>query len=124
MKDKTVIENYKSIRAIEQSQPQPLKPDEISHIKSVINDAWENRSSIIRETRSLSEIVDAIESDKSKSRERKDLELRIAKIADRIRDHLEPNSEPLHLESEKPQADIDNVIPFRKQKQIARERLN
>jgi hypothetical protein len=124
MNDKRIIEQFKSVRAVELSQPQPLKPDDLSYIQNMIQNAWQNRSSIIRETRSLAEIVDAIENDKSKSRERKDFELRIAKIADRIRDHLEPKSEPLHLESEKPQVDIDNVIPFRKQKQIARERLN
>jgi hypothetical protein len=91
MNDKRIIEQFKSVRAVELSQPQPLKPDEISHIKSVINDAWQNRSSIIRETRSLSEIVSDIQNDKNKSQARKDFEIRIAKMADRMT-HKKPLS--------------------------------
>jgi hypothetical protein len=112
MNDKKVIENYRSIRDVERLQPQPLRTEDLSYIQNMIQNAWENRSSIIRETRSLSEIVDAIESDKSKSRERKDLELRIAKIADRIRDHLEPKSEPLHLECESTNVTVSDELPL------------
>jgi|SRR5215213_568633 len=124
MNDKRIIEQFKSVRAVELSQPQPLKPEEISHIKSVINDAWQNTSSIIRETRSLSEIIDSIESDKSKSRERKDLELRIAKIADRIRDHLEPKPEPLHLECESKHVTVSDELPLHERIRFLRKQKN
>jgi hypothetical protein len=120
MNDKKVVENYKSIRALEQSLPQPLRPEDIDFIKSVINDAWQNRSSIIRETRSLSEIVSDIQNDKNKSRTRKDFEIRIAKMADRM-----THKKPLSVSNDATQPEqVSEPLPLHERIKFLRERLN
>jgi hypothetical protein len=85
MNDKRIIENYKTVRTVEQSQPQPLKPEDLAYIKRTIEDRLaQAKANPKPETRSLAEIVSDIENDPSKSPDRKELELRIAKMADRM----------------------------------------
>jgi hypothetical protein len=40
MNDKKVIESYKTVRAVEQAQPQSLKPEDVVYIQNMIDDAW------------------------------------------------------------------------------------
>jgi hypothetical protein len=88
MNDKKVIEIYKSVRNVERAQPQPLKPEDLAYIKRTIEDGLAQAiANPNPETRSLAEIIDSIESDKSKSPERKEFELRIARdCSDRRQD--------------------------------------
>src|SRR5689334_11180207 len=98
MNDKKIVEAYKTVRAEQASLPKPLPPEAILDIQNTINDGLAKALKDPKpETRSLAEIISDIENEPSKSRDRKELELRICHIADRIKDHYEPKQEPLHL---------------------------
>ena len=85
MNDKKLIETYKLVRADLETLPRPLPPEAIEDIKRMIdNGLAEAKANPKPETRSLAEIVAAIEANKNKSPVRKDLEIRLAEIADRM----------------------------------------
>jgi len=85
MNDKKVIETYKSVRAVEQSQPQPLKPEDVVYIQNMIEDgSIKVQANPQPEARSLVQIILDIENDKNKSRALKDFEIHLAQMAERM----------------------------------------
>jgi len=76
-------------------KPRSLSNDDIADIQRTIEDGWiktKVNPNAKRETRSLAEIVDAIEKDPNKSPARKELEIRIAGIAHRISSTVFPQT--------------------------------
>ena len=90
MNDKRIIENYKTVRAEQASLPKPLPPEAILDIQNTINDGLAKALKDPKpETRSLAEIVSDVENDRTKSRELKELQIHVARIAERIKGHYE-----------------------------------
>ena len=86
MNDKRIIENYKTVRTVEQAQPKPLTDLDHEFIKATINDGLSKALANPRpETRSYKQIVAEIENDRSLSPEFLEFKLKIAAIANRLR---------------------------------------
>jgi hypothetical protein len=121
MNDKKVIENYRSIRDVERLEPQPLKPEDVTYIRKMIEDGFAKaKANPQPETRSLAEIIADIESDKSKSLARKLFEIRMAKMADRL-----AHKKPLSVSGGASQSDsVSDVLPLHEQIKFLREQKN
>lgn len=84
----------------------------------MIDDGLAHTNPQNRETRSLAEIVSDIENDKNKSQTRKEFEIELARIANRLKGHYEPKQQQVS-EPKKPQASEDQ-LPFREQIKLER----
>ena len=85
MNDKKVIENYKSVRAVEHAQPDPsVQIAARDDLIAMVDRAFETPNPDAQpETRSYKQIVSDIQNDQTKSDVRKELELWHVAIEDR-----------------------------------------
>ena len=123
MNDKKVIETYKSLRAVEQAQPDPsVQIAARNDLIAMINHALENPNPCAQpETRNYEQIVSDIQNAQIKSEARKELELMLVGIADR----LSHRKTVLPVSNNASQAEQANEpLPLHERIKFLRERLS
>lgn len=117
-RNKIKIEKLEAIAARSPEQPPPAGFTE--YVQGLIEHGLAKANPQNSETRSLTEIVSGIEHDKNKSQARKDFEIYMAKVADR----LAHRKTVLTVPDNASQPGADEPLPLHQRIKFLRERLN
>jgi|ERR1041384_4762655 hypothetical protein len=114
-RNKIKIEKLEAIASRSPEQPPPAGFTE--YVQDLIENGLAKTNPKNRDTRSLSEIVSDIENDENKSRARKDFEIRVSKMADRM-----THQKPLSVSNDASQSDsVRDVLPLHERIKFLRQ---